>query len=230
MKKNVAILATGGMDSTVLLYRAASDPDIGNLTALTVDYGHVVFARQMELLRYHVEKLSTARPIGLEPLKIIFDEWQRRPGLFTVGYSPTEDSPLEAWDQRRYTDFFVEGRNAAMILKALAYCSVKGFDELWAGYLYTEKEWQSRHTVKLLTGDNSPQFVDAMNILAQLGFSRAVRFRAPWYEQKLDKAEVAALGIRLGIDFSKTYSCYFDPPCGKCDNCLLRRGILGENG
>ena len=229
MKKTVAVLGTGGMDSTVLLYQAALNDAIEQLNVITVDYGHTAFVRQLELLEYHKEQLNqrTGRDIAVVPLRIHFDDWQKKPGLFTPGYSPNENNPLEDWDQQRYADFFIEGRNASMVLKALTYCSVFEFDELWAGYLYGTQEWQQRFTRKLLTGDNSPQFVDNMNILAQLGFSRSVRFRAPWYEERLTKSEVVKLGVELDVDFSKTYSCYFDTPCGKCDNCLLRRDIMG---
>jgi 7-cyano-7-deazaguanine synthase len=216
-------MATGGIDSTVLLYDLVKKG--GKPQILTIDYGHSTFWIQWELLKFHANHLKLNPPISIP---IVYHPWQTREGLFTRGYSPNEKDPLGDWDSLRYADFFVEGRNSIMVLYAMAYCSAHGIDELLAGYLYGREEWENRRSYKLMTGDNSPQFVDAINILSQLGFSHQVRFRAPFYEQRMDKADIIQRGKELGVDFGKTYSCYFDPECGKCDNCLLRKKYLNN--
>jgi 7-cyano-7-deazaguanine synthase len=42
----------------------------------------------------------------------------------------------------------------------------------------------------------------------------------------LGKAEIIALGIRLGVDYAQTVSCYqadaMGAACGRCDACRLR--------
>ena len=42
----------------------------------------------------------------------------------------------------------------------------------------------------------------------------------------LTKAQIIKRGIALGVDYSRTFSCYDpqsdDRPCGHCDSCLLR--------
>lgn len=221
-KASLAIMATGGMDSTVLLYRYANRGP----KPVTIDYGHDVFPIQVEMINWHIDKL------GLQPLEIIkvsYHDWQRTPGLFTPGFIPDEGNPLEDWDQIRYANFFIEGRNMIMVAYALSYCSAHKIDELMAGYLYAEKEWDRRRSIKLLTGDNSPHFVDTMNLLTNVGLTYQVRFRAPYYEERLSKDDVYLLGRSLGVDFNRTYSCYFNPPCGKCDNCLLRNSIIQKH-
>lgn len=115
-----------------------------------------------------------------------------------------------------------------MMAYAISFCSAHKIDELLTGYLYGKEEWKNRRTYKLMTGDNSPQFVDMLNLMSGVGFSHQVRIRAPFYESSWDKQEVHSIGEMLGVDFTKTYSCYFTPECGKCDNCLLRKEILGE--
>lgn len=218
-RHKIAVMATGGMDSTTLIYTVAGwEPQI-----ITVDYGQTVFHIQQELLTYHIDKL------GLSPLVVIpvqFPTWQRQPGLFTPEFTPTEVSPLEDWDKLRYENFFIEGRNLIMVGYTLAYCSVNKIDELLTGYLYHETEWDKLRTYKLMTGDNSPHFVDTMNLVSRFGFSHQVRLRAPFYEQRLSKMDVAFMGQELGVEFDRTYSCYFEPICGKCDNCLLRKEIM----
>ena len=220
-KVKIAILATGGIDSTTLMYMHAEK----NPTCITVDYGQKVFHIQEENLNYHIKKL------GLPPLVVIkvnYPKWASKPGLFADDYIPNEEKPLEEWDKLRYSNFFIEGRNAIMVLYAMAYCSTFKFDELLSGYLYGEEEWKKKRSYKLMTGDNSPQFVDMMNLLSTVGFTNQIRFRAPFYEKKWDKEEVIKQGLSLGIDYDKTYSCYFDPPCGVCDNCLLRKKYLKQ--
>jgi len=50
----------------------------------------------------------------------------------------------------------------------------------------------------------------------------------------MTKAEIAATGTRLGVDYAMTISCY-DPDdaglaCGHCDSCLLRKKGFREAG
>lgn len=218
-----AVMCTGGIDSTVLLYVLASEGVVA--VPITINYGQVAFQKQVENLNYHITKLELPKLVIID---ITFPTWQKEPGLFTPGFTPTEEAPLEDWDKLRYADFFVEGRNLIMVAYAIAYCSKHKIDELLAGYLYGEEEWMKRRTYKLMTGDNSPQFVDMMNLLTGVGFSHQVRFRAPYYEEKLSKEDVINTGFLLNVNFDKTYSCYFDEPCGVCDNCLLRKKYLNE--
>lgn len=215
----LAILCTGGIDSTILLCKYAKYKPI----PITVNYGQYAFTKQVELLQYHIKKLKLP---DLVTIDVHLHDWQKTGGLFTPGYIPNENNPLEDWDDLRYQDFFVEGRNMLMVGYALAYCSSKKIDTLYAGYLYGKEEWQNRRSYKLMTGDNSPQFVDMMNLLAGVGLSHQVRFQAPFYEARMDKAAVIELGKTLGINFAYTYSCYFVPACGICDNCLLRKKLL----
>ena len=224
----IGIMCTGGMDSTTLLYKCAIEKH--EVFPITVNYEHTAFPKQEELLNWHInflqQKGENVHSLQIIPVKFL--PFQRHSeALFDPNYKCNEKNPLEEWDQIRYEKSLVEGRNAIMVLYALGYCISQEIDELWAGYLYGDEEWKKRFTVKLLTGDNSPQFVDTMNILSMMGFSRSVRFRAPFYEMRMNKSAVHKMGKCFGVNFEKTHSCYFPIPCHICDNCLLRDQILG---
>ena len=50
-----------------------------------------------------------------------------------------------------------------------------------------------------------------------------VKVLRPFIDQR--KEDIAGLGARLGIDFSRTWSCYKggDIHCGKCGTCVERK-------
>lgn len=85
--------------------------------------------------------------------------------------------------------------------------------------------------------DCRPEFVAAMQRVAELGTrvgveGRPIRIHAPLIDK--DKASIIHEGVRLGVDFSLTHSCY-DPAengaaCGRCDSCVLRRRGFAQAG
>lgn len=85
--------------------------------------------------------------------------------------------------------------------------------------------------------DCRPEFLSSFEETANLGTRSAdggerFRIHAPLLE--MTKGEIVAAGIRLGVDFSLTHSCY-DPgpagePCRQCEACRLRRRGFEEAG
>jgi 7-cyano-7-deazaguanine synthase len=49
---------------------------------------------------------------------------------------------------------------------------------------------------------------------------------------KLSKSQIVKLGIRLGVPYQMTWSCYLGDrkPCGTCDSCVLRAKGFREAG
>jgi len=216
-----AILATGGIDSTLLLYQFAKR----NPIVLSINYGQSVWQKQKELILLHMRRCNITTPFVEIP--VTFADWQKTPGLFELGYRPERTDDLKQWNELPHAAYFVEGRNAIMFGYALAYCSAHKIDELLLGFEYEAYEWQNQRTYRLISDDTSPRFLDTMNILALFGFSHTVRLRAPFYEQRMDKKAIIRECQRLGIDLNETYSCYFWPgPCGRCDNCRLKAEAL----
>ena len=77
--------------------------------------------------------------------------------------------------------------------------------------------------------DCRPEYIKAFELMANLATQAGVegktlRIRTPIIA--LSKADIVREGLRLGVDFSQTVSCYQADAaglaCGKCDACRLR--------
>ena len=226
----VAVLATGGMDSTVLLYdlvSAGHEPAI-----LYVDYGQRAALHEIRLLFQHAAKLKLPIPIVLNHK---FSHGVKK-GLFEEGYKLKNKKSGDAVDEykegeMKYNEMYIEGRNAFIALTALSYCSANKIDELHCGFVNNQATWDKQRTAfHLFTNDSSPHFVEAINLLALTSFSHYVRLKAPYLDDRsIDKYEIFHKAIRHGIDVeNETHSCYFYPPCGECLSCKTKTELLSE--
>jgi 7-cyano-7-deazaguanine synthase len=77
--------------------------------------------------------------------------------------------------------------------------------------------------------DCRPEYIAAFETLANLATKAGVegqrlRIHAPLI--KMTKAQIIQEGLRLGVDYGLTHSCYDPAPdgtsCGECDSCQLR--------
>jgi len=86
--------------------------------------------------------------------------------------------------------------------------------------------------------DCRPQYIEAFERMANLATragvegTHALTIHAPLI--RMTKAQIIREGLRLGVDYSLTSSCY-DPgpdgrPCRHCDACLLRAKGFSEAG
>jgi 7-cyano-7-deazaguanine synthase len=77
--------------------------------------------------------------------------------------------------------------------------------------------------------DCRPEFIRAFEGLANLATRAGVegaQFRVHAPLSGMTKAEIIRTGMRLGVDYALTHSCYDPDPqgraCGRCDSCLIR--------
>ena len=82
-----------------------------------------------------------------------------------------------------------------------------------------------------------PEFIESFERMANLATKAGVegqgfRIQAPL--QAMSKAEIAQAGVRLGVDYALTVSCYQADEqgraCGKCDSCRLRAAGFAAAG
>ncbi len=85
--------------------------------------------------------------------------------------------------------------------------------------------------------DCRPEYIEAFQNMANLATKAGVegnvlQFKTPLIA--MSKADIIQRGIALGVDYSKTVSCYqadmHGRACGKCDSCRLRREGFQQAG
>jgi len=72
------------------------------------------------------------------------------------------------------------------------------------------------------------------NLATKAGVEGTQRLKIHTPLIRMSKAQIVQEGLRLGVDYAHTSSCY-DPgddgqPCGACDSCLLRAKGFAEAG
>ncbi|QEF96713.1 7-cyano-7-deazaguanine synthase [Stieleria maiorica] len=122
---------------------------------------------------------------------------------------------------------YVPARNTVFLSLALAFAETIGSVDLFIGVNSLDYSGYP---------DCRPEYIAAFqtmaNLATQSGTSgRKLTIHTPLIN--LTKGEIIQTGLRLGVDYSMTLSCY-DPgpggkPCGHCDACLLRQKGFNEN-
>lgn len=211
--KAVAIVS-GGMDSTVLAYDLAQCYE---LTLLSFNYGQ----RHAKELQYAAR---TASKLGVAHHVIDLTNVTHLLGgsSLTSGNIDVPDGHYAA-DNMRIT--VVPNRNAIMLSVATGVAVSIG-----ANVVATAVHGGDHY----IYPDCRPEFVKAMDAamaVATLGFSAPTfRLFAPYVHWS--KADIAAYGSSLGVDFADTWSCYKggDVHCGSCGTCYERREAFNDAG
>jgi len=207
------VLLSGGLDSTTSLAIARRDGFL--VTALSFDYGQ---RHKIELLR--AKKIAKLAGVERHVVASIAPE--------SFGGSALTDKRLEvpknalaADPEKKIPITYVPARNTLFLAHALALAESIGAEAIYIGANALDYSGYP---------DCRPAFLRAFERAANLGTKAGVtgerRFRIVAPLLRMTKSGIIRLGLRLGVDFSLTSSCY-DPsprgrPCGSCDSCLLR--------
>ncbi len=211
------VLLSGGLDSTTALAVARSRGFA--CYALTVRYGQL-----------HEVELEAARRVaaalGAHEHRIVDVDLGplARSALTSAAVAVPKDRSLaEIGAPGDIPSTYVPARNTVLLSLALAWAESLGARDLFIGVNVLDASGYP---------DCRPAFIRAFEALAQVATrSGGFTVHAPLIE--LSKAEIIALGGRLGVDYAMTHSCY-DPDgaaaCGRCDACMLRRKGFMEAG
>lgn len=212
--KNAVVLLSGGMDSAVVLAIAREQ---GLRThALSVQYG-----------QRHTSELDAAarvsQQLGAAAHKVVHVD------LRSIGGSAlTDDIEVPQAGGEGIPVTYVPARNTIMLSIALGWAEVLGAADIFCGVNAVDYSGYP---------DCRPEFIAAFQSLANLATKAGVegaglRVHAPL--QFMSKADIVREGVRLGVDFGATVSCYnadaSGAACGHCDACRLRAAGFADAG
>jgi len=211
--RNVLVLLSGGMDSVTALYEAQANPEWEVKAALSFDYGSKHNACEIPFAIEHCQKLGIPHQrIALDFIHQLF----RSDLLKTGGEIPEGHYAAENMKQT-----VVPFRNGIMLSIAAGYAESLELNGL---------------VIAAHSGDHAiypdcrEPFMKNMGEAIQAGTYVDVELIRPFIA--MSKTEIAARGAELGVDFSRTWSCYKggETHCGKCGTCVERREAFIDAG
>ncbi len=212
--RNAVILVSGGLDSATVL--AVAREQGYTCYALSFDYGQ----------RHRIELEAAARvakALGAEHHIATLDIGWMGGSALTDTNIPIPEAPSTGIPVT-----YVPARNTIFLSIALGWAEVLGAHDIFIGANAVDYSGYP---------DCRPAFLQAFESLANLATRDGVegegfRIRAPLID--LSKADIIRLGVRHGVDYAITLSCYNPDPearaCGVCDSCRLRAAGFAEAG
>ncbi len=209
------VLLSGGLDSTVALYKAQAD-GFDELYALSFDYGQR-HARELECARAAAGKIGV---VAHHVVSLKLDLWGGS-SLTDKGMMVEEGN----MNSQEIPNTYVPARNMIFLSVAASLAEAVGARDIYIGV--SEVDYSGYV-------DCRRDFIEAMEQAINKGTVCAVEhhekitIHAPFIHKT--KAEEIRLGRHLGVDFDLTWSCYNggEKPCGMCDSCLLRAKAFEE--
>lgn len=215
MKKAVVLLS-GGLDSATALYMARSE-------------GYEVYALSFDYGQRHSNEIECAEKIA--KLAGVKEHVTINTNMNAWGGSALTDSGIEVPKGDLENDAipvtYVPARNMIFLAYAASYAEVKGASDIFIGVSQVDYSGYV---------DCRKEFIEAMENVINLGTvcaveqDRKIKVRAPFINMK--KSEEIGIGMKLGLDYSNTWTCYNgeDEACGECDSCRLRLKAFEEAG
>ena len=204
------VLLSGGLDSATVLAIARNEGY--QCLALSFNYGqrHLVeleAAGRVAIAGGAAEHRILSLPIG------------------ELGGSALTDDTIDVPKASEFEDTgipvtYVPARNTVFLSMALAMAEIYGARNIFIGANAVDYSGYP---------DCRPEFISAFETLANLATREGVegegfRIRAPLIA--MSKADIINTGVKLGVDYSLTISCYNPSAdglaCGVCDSCRLR--------
>ncbi|SDQ41395.1 transcriptional regulator /preQ(0) biosynthesis protein QueC [Pseudoxanthomonas sp. CF385] len=212
--KNAVVLLSGGMDSAAVV-------------AIAREQGFAVHALSVRYGQRHTSELDAAARVaaslGAVAHKTVHVD------LRSIGGSAlTDDIDVPDAGGPGIPVTYVPARNTIMLSVALGWAEVLGANDIFCGVNAVDYSGYP---------DCRPEFIEAFEKLANLATKAGVegaglRIHAPLL--RLSKADIVREGLRLGVDFAQTVSCYRADDqgraCGHCDACRLRAAGFADAG
>ena len=215
MNKKAIILFSGGLDSTTCLAIARSQGF--ELYALSFDYGQ----------KHNVE-MEVAKQIA-KKMHVVEHKMISLHAIGELSGSSLTDASIAVPDYQgdgQIPSTYVPARNTIFLSMALGWGEVLGAFDIFMGANDIDYSGYP---------DCRPEYLRAFETMANLATKAGVegkhtKIHAPLL--RMTKAEVILEGLRLGVDYAMTVSCYRADSqgraCGTCDSCTYRKKGFAE--
>lgn len=217
--RRAVVLLSGGIDSATVASLARAQGFV--IHALSVRYG-----------QRHAIELRAARRVAdslcLERHTVVDVDLSGLGGSSLTGGAPIPKG--RSFDQmaQGIPNTYVPARNTVLLSLALAYAETVDAVDLFIGANALDCSGYPDCRPEYLTS-----FENMANLATRMGVQgRRIAVHAPLL--RMAKFEIIATGLKHGVDFSLTSTCY-DPvedaiACGRCDACVLRLKGFAELG
>lgn len=209
MEKDFVLILSGGLDSSTLLHYKKERIAV----AVSFDYGSNHNKREIECAAWQCHQL------GIEHLVIPLGFMSQ---YFNSSLLSGADAiPKGEYDLENMKRTVVPFRNGIMLSIACGLAESRGLKHVMMA------NHGGDHAIY---PDCRPGFTKAMSEAMKEGTYEGVTLIDPFTH--ITKGEIVALGIKLGIDYSHTYSCYCgqEKHCGECGTCRERIKAFEEAG
>jgi 7-cyano-7-deazaguanine synthase len=212
------VLLSGGLDSATCLAIARAqgfEP-----VCLSIAYGqrHAI----------EVERAKQIAQAAGAPLRIVSLDLRAIGGSALTDEIAVPKAQSSAETASGIPITYVPARNTIFLSLALGLAEVVGARDIFIGVNAIDYSGYP---------DCRPEFIRAFESLARLATRAGVEgaqfsIHAPL--SGMNKAQIIREGVRLGVDYALTHSCYDPAPdgraCGQCDSCRFRRRGFAEAG
>jgi 7-cyano-7-deazaguanine synthase len=222
MEKKAVIILSGGLDSTTCMGIAR---ELGyELYPITFDYGqrHKIELQNARKVAEHYDVAARHQTIKLDFLRdfggsALTDDAIDVPDMTAADAASSEsDIPVT----------YVPGRNLLFLSIATSYAEVIGAEAIYIGVNALDYSGYP---------DCRPEFIakveDVIEYATKVGVEgKPIRIQTPLIHWT--KADIIREGIRLGVPYWLTTSCYNgrEEACGRCDSCRLRLKGFADAG
>lgn len=213
MKPKAVVLLSGGLDSATAF--AIARHQGFEACALSVDYGQ---RHRIELER----AAAVAKALGAAEHRTVTLDLRAIGGSALTADVAVPKDRSAADMNHGIPSTYVPARNTILLGLALGYAETIGAFDLFIGANVLDYSGYPDCRPEFLTA-----FAHLANLATKAGVEGSGTFRVHSPLLTMTKAEIIREGMRLGVDYSLTLSCYDPDPrggaCGRCDSCLLRR-------
>jgi 7-cyano-7-deazaguanine synthase len=215
------VLFSGGLDSTTALALAISKYGKENVVALSVSYG-----------QKHIKEIEASNKIAayydVEHIYLDLTKIFQYSNCSLLSQNndiaiPEGEYAKQLQEQDGALSTYVPFRNGLFLSSAASIALSKNCDIIYYGAHADDAAGEAYP-------DCSVEFTKAINEAIYLGSGKKVSVVGPFVN--MHKADIVKLGLKLGVPYELTWSCYegHDKACGKCGTCIDRIKAFKANG